>query len=167
MPTSNSFDTRRGLAPSPCALDFAQLLYIQQEAQSQAQTYLTLLQAQIQVALEHRGYQDVDFQLLDSPLSTQEVAGAAVLLISMRLPLDGLKSPEFKVQLPLTVTYAGKLIVQGVHVNGFNVPEPFCHPLGPDTAQVAEMLVQGFSQRYMDHLLHSAGRSPLMTLQSA
>ncbi|WP_139806680.1 hypothetical protein [Deinococcus hopiensis] len=155
------------MVPSPCALDFAQLLYIQQEAQNRAQTYLTELQAQIQVALEHRGYRDVDFQLLGHSLSTQEVAGAAVLLISMRLPLDGLKSPVFKVQLPLTVTYAGKLIVQGAQVNGFNVPEPFCHPLGPDTAQVAEMLVQGFSQRYMEHLLHSAGRSPLMTLQSA
>ena len=166
MPTSSTSGTHRGDTPTPCALDFARLLYVRQEAQHRAQKYLAELQTQIQVALEHRGYRDVRFQVLDGPRSTQEVAGAAMLLILMRLPLDGLKSPTFEVQLPLAVTYGGKLTVQGAQVNGFSVPEPFVHPLGAEVTEVAEMLVQGFSQRYMDHLLQSAGRAPLTTFQN-
>ncbi|WP_084051469.1 hypothetical protein [Deinococcus hopiensis] len=159
--------TRRGHDATPCALDFAQILYIRQEARHRAQTYLEELQTHLQEVLEQRGYRDVRVQQPDAPLSTQDVASMSSLQIRMKLPLEGLESPEFEVHLPLTVTYGGKLVVQGAQVNNFTVPEPFTHPLGTDIAEVAEMLVQGFSERYMEYLLQSAGRAPLPALQNA
>jgi len=120
-----------------------------------AQTYLTQLQSQIQVALEQRGYQDIRFRPLDSPHRTPDVAGALTLLVLMRLPLDGLKSPVFRVQLPLAVSYAGKLTVQGAQINQMTLSEPFVAPLTTDPAHLAEQLVQGLGERYMTYLLQA------------
>ncbi|WP_019588109.1 hypothetical protein [Deinococcus apachensis] len=147
--------------PTPCALDFAQLLHARQEVERRAQTYLAELQTQIQAALEQRGYEDIRVRPLDGPPTTPDEAGGVTWLVLMRLPLDGLKSPVFRVQLPLAVTYGGELRVQGAQINEFTVPEVFVHPLGTDVGHVAEMLVQGLSQRYMDHLVHTGGRSTL------
>ena len=80
-----------------------------------------------------------------------------MLLLSMRLPLDGLQSPVFKVQLPLAITHVGELQVHGAQINDFDVPESFVHPLDPNIMHVAQMLIQGLSQRYMDHLLQTGG----------
>ncbi|GGO32146.1 hypothetical protein GCM10008949_29200 [Deinococcus humi] len=122
-----------------------------------AQTYLAQLQTQIQVVLEQQGYQDISLQPLEGSSATPDVAGSVMLLILMRLPLDGLQSPVFKVQLPLAVTHGRELRVHGAQINEFNVPESFVHPLEPDIMHVAQMLIQGLSQRYMDYLLQTGG----------
>ncbi|WP_249394989.1 hypothetical protein [Deinococcus sp. QL22] len=109
--------------------------------------------------LEQQGYQNIRFQRLCALSPGSEVAGAVTLLILMQLPLDGLKNPSFKVQLPLVVTYSNILLLQGAQINEFNVPESFTHPVGTDHRQVAELLVQGLSHRYMNHLLQWGGRA--------
>ncbi|MFB9990442.1 hypothetical protein ACFFLM_00345 [Deinococcus oregonensis] len=169
MTTSHNSSTDQGNVPTvsvteltPCALDFAQLLHARQKVEQRAQEYLVDLQYQIQRVLEQQGYQQVRFQRLDALPSGSEVAGAVTLLIFMQLPVDGLKDPNFRVQLPLVVTYNSTLLLKGAQINNFHVPEPFTHSLEADTRQGAELLVQGLSQRYMNHLLQSGGRSSLI-----
>ena len=150
---------------TPCALDFAQLLRARQEMEDRVRAYLADLQGQIKTALERRGYQDVSLRLLDGPPPSPDMAGTATLVILARLPLDGLKSPVFKVQVPLAVTYAGELRVQDAQINKFTVPGAFVQPIGTDVAHLADALIQGLSQRYMDHLLQT-GPQPSQTVTS-
>lgn len=160
MPTSPTSGGHGGHTPTlpvsdatPCALDFALLLRARQEMESRAQAYPDELQAQITAALQRRGYQDVQLTLVDGPPLMPNLAGASTLVLLARLPLDGLKSPRFRVQVRLTVTYAGELLMKEAQINTFTVSEPFAQSLEADTAQVAEALIQGLSQRYMDYLL--------------
>lgn len=145
-------------ATRPSALDFARILHARQELEGQAAAYLTELQAQIKVMLEGRGYQEVTVKPLDAP-APEDVAAHVTVALLARLPLDGLKRPVVRVQVPLTVTYAGQLVVQGAQINRFTVTEPFAQPFSAGPAEMADGLVQFLSERYMAHLLQ-AGVGP-------
>jgi len=144
----------------PYALDFAELLQARQEMERLARTYLNDLLTQIRVALEKLGYQEIHFELLDV-LLPPEIAAGTRAVISMRLPSARLKDPVFNVCLPLMVSDVQKLQVQDAQINHFIVPESFIHPLDTDLAHVAEILVQGLCQRYMNHLRQTGGCSSL------
>lgn len=143
----------------PCALDFAQLLHSRQELERQARPFLGELQSGIKAMLEERGFQEITLRPLTDAPAGQEVAADLILVILARLPLDGLKSPVFRMHLPLVVTYSGDLVVRDAQMNRFTVTEPFVRPLSTGPAPLAEELIQFLSERYMAHLLQ-AGPHP-------
>lgn len=137
----------------PGALDFARLLHARQEFEDHAQLYLFQLQEQLGSVMEQRGYQEVRVRpLVDAP-APPDVAAAATVVVLARLPLEGLRSPVFKVQLPLVVTHSGQLTLQEAQINRFTVAEPFVQPLSIDGTEMADLIVQFLSERYMEHLL--------------
>ncbi|WP_019586109.1 hypothetical protein [Deinococcus apachensis] len=146
-------------ANRPSALDFAQILRARQELEEQARAYLAELQVQLKVMLEARGYQEVTVKPLDAS-ANDEVAAAVTTVVLARLPLEGLKRPVFRVQAPLTVTYAGQLAVQGAQINRFMITEPFAQPFSTNPPEMADRLVQFLSERYMAHLLQAGQDSP-------
>lgn len=137
----------------PSALDFARLLHTRQELEERGRLYLAALQAQLKPVLERRGYQEVYVKPSGAPYPCANVAADALVVVVARLPLQDLKSPTFRVQLPLVVTYAGQLVVEGAQINKFTVDDPFSQDTSLDGAQMAERLVQFLSERYMEHLL--------------
>ncbi|MBB5233277.1 hypothetical protein [Deinococcus budaensis] len=137
----------------PSALDFARLLQTRQELEDRGRAYLAALQTEIKPALERRGYHEVHVKPSAAGCSRANAAADTLLVVVARLPLQALKSPTFRVQLPLVVTYSGRLIVEGAQINKFTVDEPFGQSLALEGAQMAELLVQFLSDRYMEHLL--------------
>lgn len=139
----------------PCALDFAQLLHARQELETQARLHLTELQAQIRAMLEQRGYREVALRPLPDSPSQAEAAAETTVVVLARLPLDGLKAPVFRVQLPLVVTYSGQLVVQRAQINKLMVPQAFVQAFPSDPAQTADNLIQFLSEKYMEYLLQA------------
>lgn len=140
-------------ARRPSALDFARLLHTRQALEEQGRAYLTALQTELKPALERRGYQEVHVKPSAVGCPCAEAAADALVVVVARLPLQDLKSPTFRVQLPLVVTYSGRLVVAGAQINKFTVDEPFGQGTTLEAAQLAELLVQFLSDRYLEHLL--------------
>jgi len=137
----------------PGALDFAQLLHVRQELEDQARPYLTRLQPQLRTVLEGRDYQEVHVRTAAESLQRPDVAAETTVVVVARLPLEGLKTPVFRVRLPLVVTYSGHLVVEAAQINKLTLRETFVQDIAVEGGQMADMLVQFFSERYMEYLL--------------